>query len=246
MLNMTLSIASGLSFLHTTISGSRKPMIAHRDLKTKNILVKDDLTCCIADFGLALSEDDNIEEEVEKNNRETTIQYMAPEVLELYQRKRKALNDIQSYTRADIYSFGLVLWELCMATHMDVASHKDLHERTMYLTQPYENEINQEHSLYPKQQEREIMERLVLEKEIRPAIPAQWDLPNSPFENMANLMQECWKTKPESRRTALNVKKLIRKILNPKIIEETGSSQKYAGIQSNGSTIPMSQRVQIS
>ena len=74
------------------------------------------------------SEDDNIEEEVEKNNRETTIQYMAPEVLELYQRKRKALNDIQSYTRADIYSFGLVLWELCMATHMDVASHKDLHE----------------------------------------------------------------------------------------------------------------------
>ena len=83
-------------------------------------------------------------------------------------------------------------------------------------------------------------------QEIRPTIPAQWDLPNSPFENMANLMQECWKTKPESRRTALNVKKLIRKILNPKIIEETGSSQKYAGIQSNGSTIPMSQRVQIS
>ena len=37
-------------------------------------------------------------------------------------------------------------------------------QSAMYLTQPYENEINQEHSLYPKQQEREIMERLVLEK----------------------------------------------------------------------------------
>jgi len=28
-----------------------KPGIAHRDLKSKNILVKNDLTCCIADLG---------------------------------------------------------------------------------------------------------------------------------------------------------------------------------------------------
>ena len=31
-----------------------KPPIAHRDLKSKNILVKNDLTCCIADLGLAV------------------------------------------------------------------------------------------------------------------------------------------------------------------------------------------------
>lgn len=30
--------------------------LAHRDLKTKNILVKKDLTCCIADLGLAVKE----------------------------------------------------------------------------------------------------------------------------------------------------------------------------------------------
>jgi len=29
-----------------------KPAIAHRDIKTKNILVKADLTCCIADLGM--------------------------------------------------------------------------------------------------------------------------------------------------------------------------------------------------
>ena len=28
-----------------------KPGIAHRDLKSKNILVKTNLTCCIADLG---------------------------------------------------------------------------------------------------------------------------------------------------------------------------------------------------
>jgi bone morphogenetic protein receptor type-1B len=31
-----------------------KPAIAHRDMKTKNILVKKDGSCCIADLGLAV------------------------------------------------------------------------------------------------------------------------------------------------------------------------------------------------
>lgn len=31
-----------------------KPGIAHRDLKSKNILVKNNLTCCIADLGKIL------------------------------------------------------------------------------------------------------------------------------------------------------------------------------------------------
>ena len=53
---MAMSIASGLSFLHMPVSDTSrgKPKIAHRDIKTKNILVKDDLTCCIGDFGLAV------------------------------------------------------------------------------------------------------------------------------------------------------------------------------------------------
>jgi len=31
-----------------------KPAIAHRDIKSKNVLVKRDGTCCIADLGLAV------------------------------------------------------------------------------------------------------------------------------------------------------------------------------------------------
>merc|ERR1712061_602566 len=52
---MAYSSASGLAHLHKEIKATHgKPKIAHRDIKTRNILVKDDLSCCIADFGLAV------------------------------------------------------------------------------------------------------------------------------------------------------------------------------------------------
>lgn len=51
-LRMALSIASGLAHLHVEIFGTQgKPAIAHRDLKSKNILVKKNGHCCIADLG---------------------------------------------------------------------------------------------------------------------------------------------------------------------------------------------------
>lgn len=51
-LRMCLSIACGLIHLHTEIISSQgKPAIAHRDLKSRNILVKRNFECCIADLG---------------------------------------------------------------------------------------------------------------------------------------------------------------------------------------------------
>lgn len=52
------SMARGLMHLHEEIPASKadglKPAVAHRDFKSKNVLLKSDLTACIADFGLAL------------------------------------------------------------------------------------------------------------------------------------------------------------------------------------------------
>jgi len=51
-------IYRGLTYLHEEIPSERadlyKPAVAHRDFKSSNVLLKSDLTACIADFGLAL------------------------------------------------------------------------------------------------------------------------------------------------------------------------------------------------
>lgn len=95
---MALTIATGLAHLHMDIVGTfvkdlksqckdckecvGKPGIAHRDLKSKNILVKSNLTCAIGDLGLAvrhISKTDTID--IPSTHRVGTKRYMAPEVL---------------------------------------------------------------------------------------------------------------------------------------------------------------------
>ena len=62
---------------------SGKPAIAHRDLKSKNILVKSNGTCAIADLGLAVRYDSVIDTvDIVPNNRVGTKRYLAPEVSE--------------------------------------------------------------------------------------------------------------------------------------------------------------------
>ena len=85
MLTLAQSAISGITHLHTEIFGmAAKPAIAHRDIKTKNILVKHDYTCAIADLGLAViyrkaTHEVDIDE---RNNRVGTKRYMAPEILD--------------------------------------------------------------------------------------------------------------------------------------------------------------------
>lgn len=93
MLNILYTVAAGLCHLHTEIHGTQgKPGIAHRDIKSKNVLVKCAQTgaCCVADFGMAVtSRDATLPAQTttaagagNQNTRVGTKRYMAPEVLD--------------------------------------------------------------------------------------------------------------------------------------------------------------------
>ena len=97
---MARDIATGLTHLHLEISGTQgKPAIAHRDLKSRNILVKKDLTCVIADLGLCVKLTDQEEVDIPFNNKVGTKRYMAPELLD------ETINEKQfdAWKRADVY-----------------------------------------------------------------------------------------------------------------------------------------------
>lgn len=110
--------------LHEEIPPSKndghKPAIAHRDFKSKNVLLRADLSACIADFGLALIFAPG-KPCGDTHGQVGTRRYMAPEILE------GAINfNRDSFLRIDMYACGLVLWELvsrCTAQEVSVYNH---------------------------------------------------------------------------------------------------------------------------
>ena len=110
VLGLCYTAVCGLNHLHSEIVGREgKPAVAHRDLKTRNVLVKGDGVCCIADLGLGLRYDrasDSVEELPCK--RVGTRRYLAPEVIV----ETIGTRNFESFKRADMYSFGLVMWEV--------------------------------------------------------------------------------------------------------------------------------------
>ena len=110
MLQLAHSAAAGLVHLHTEIFGTQgKPAIAHRDIKSKNILVKRNGQCAIADLGLAVMHSQLTNTiDLGVNNKVGTKRYMAPELLD------ETLDPccFDSFRHVDVYALGLVFWEI--------------------------------------------------------------------------------------------------------------------------------------
>ncbi|KAK3932432.1 Bone morphogenetic protein receptor type-1B [Frankliniella fusca] len=197
LLMMALSIASGLTHLHTEIFGTKgKPAISHRDIKSKNILVKNDGQCAIADFGLAVryvSERDEIN--IAPNARVGTRRYMAPEVLD----ESLDTSSFDAFKMADMYSFGLVLWELGRRT---VTGDKQTVVDDYQL--PYWDCVPSDPSF-------EDMKDVVCLKKIRPPLPSRWQS-EEVLKTLGKVMQECWHPHPGVRLTSLRVKKTLGKL----------------------------------
>ncbi|XP_070297619.1 LOW QUALITY PROTEIN: activin receptor type-1-like [Salvelinus sp. IW2-2015] len=193
-LAMATSVACGLVHLHTEIFGTEgKPAIAHRDLKSKNILVTKELRCCIADLGLAVthSQSDN-QLDVGNNPKVGTKRYMAPEVLD----ESIQTDCFDAYKRVDIWAFGLVLWEIARRTYSNgiVEEYKP----------PFYDQVPNDPSF-------EDMRKVVCVEQQRPFIPNRW-FSDPTLCALVKLMKECWYQNPSARLTALRIKKTLNKI----------------------------------
>ncbi|XP_076264537.1 serine/threonine receptor kinase thickveins isoform X4 [Rhynchophorus ferrugineus] len=196
LLVMTKSIASGLSHLHTEIFSTRgKPAIAHRDIKSKNILVMRNGECCIADFGLAVKYlSDTQEIDVPPNVRSGTRRYMAPELLD----KSINMHDFEAHKKADMYAFSLVLWEM-----MRRCTTGDKMKVIDDYAVPY-------YDCVPNDPSFDDMMQVVCLKKIRPQISPRWESEEL-LQTITKIMQECWHTNPDVRLTSLRVKKTLSK-----------------------------------
>ncbi|XP_056352728.1 activin receptor type-1C [Oenanthe melanoleuca] len=197
MLRLALSVASGLAHLHMEIVGTQgKPAIAHRDLKSKNILVKRNESCAIADLGLAVKHDSVLNSiDIPQNPRVGTRRYMAPEILE----DAMNVSIFESFKRADMYSLGLVYWEI--ARRCSAGGITEEYQLPYY-------------DLVPSDPSIEDMRRVVCEQKLRPSIPNQWQSCEA-LRVLGRLMRECWRSSGAARLTALRVKKTLSQLCVP-------------------------------
>ncbi|XP_024438845.1 serine/threonine-protein kinase EDR1 isoform X2 [Populus trichocarpa] len=93
-IRMALDVARGMNCLHASI-----PTIVHRDLKSPNLLVDKNWTVKVCDFGLSRLKHNTF---LSSKSTAGTPEWMAPEVL----------RNEPSNEKCDVYSFGIILWEL--------------------------------------------------------------------------------------------------------------------------------------
>ncbi|KAK9512153.1 hypothetical protein O3M35_000637 [Rhynocoris fuscipes] len=201
------TMARGLMHLHEEMGPTKtegyKPAIAHRDFKSKNVLLKSDLTACIADFGLALVFQPG-KPCGDTHGQVGTRRYMAPEVLE------GAINfSRDAFLRIDMYACGLVLWELatrCTAQESAVGEYQ----------LPFEEEVGQHPTL-------EDMQECVVHKKQRPLLNNSWKS-HPGLLSLCDTMEECWDHDAEARLSASCVMERIisqsRLVTRPLLIND--------------------------
>lgn len=201
LLRMASSIATGLAHLHMEIVGTQgKPAIAHRDLKSKNILVKKTGVCAIGDLGMAVKYDPlSGAIDIPQTGKVGTKRYLSPEILN----DTIDMENFECFKQNDVYALGLVLWEICQRS-IPSGRQKPL---DLEFRLPYSEYVAPDPSF-------EEMRKVVCIEKLRPEIPAEDWLQDTVLAEITKIMQECWYENAVSRLTALRVKKSLTTIID--------------------------------
>uniref|UniRef100_A0A3Q3W228 receptor protein serine/threonine kinase n=1 Tax=Mola mola TaxID=94237 RepID=A0A3Q3W228_MOLML len=202
---LTHSITRGLAYLHTEIfkGDLYKPAISHRDLNSRNVLVKADSTCVIIDFGLSMKLTGNRparhgEEENAAISEVGTIRYMAPEVLE----GAVNLRDCESALKqVDMYALGLIYWETFMRC-TDLFPGESVPE--------YQMAFQAEAGNHPTFED---MQVLVSREKQRPKFPEAWKENSLAVRSLKETMEDCWDQDAEARLTAQCAEERLAELL---------------------------------
>ncbi|XP_037370742.1 anti-Muellerian hormone type-2 receptor isoform X2 [Talpa occidentalis] len=208
---MALSLSQGLAFLHEERwqDGQYKPGIAHRDLSSQNVLIREDGSCAIADLGLALvlpglhqpptwtpPQPRGPAAVMEAG----TQRYMAPELLD----KTLDLQDWGAALRqADVYSLALLLWEI-------LSRCPDLWPDNS--PPPFQLAYEAELGSAPTTCE---LWALAVEQRRRPYIPSTWHRLATDPSGLRDLLEDCWDADPEARLTAECVRQRLAALAHP-------------------------------
>uniref|UniRef100_A0A7N8XXF7 receptor protein serine/threonine kinase n=1 Tax=Mastacembelus armatus TaxID=205130 RepID=A0A7N8XXF7_9TELE len=199
------SVTRGLAYLHTELfkGDLYKPAVSHRDLNSRNILVKADGTCVIIDFGLSMKLTGNRptrhgEEENTAISEVGTIRYMAPEVLE----GAVNLRDCESALKqVDMYALGLVYWETFMRC-TDLFPGESVPE--------YQMAFQAEAGNHPTFED---MQVLVSREKQRPKFPEAWKENSLAVRSLKETMEDCWDQDAEARLTAQCAEERLAELL---------------------------------
>jgi len=203
---MISTTVNGLEYIHKEIIGtSGKHAIAHRDVKSKNILVKSNGECCIGDLGLATRADWTSNTEpasptarlYEKGNLQVgTKRYMAPEVL------NNSLDQTQfnNFKRADVYSMSLVMWEVLNRTQLTPEYQCPPYRLPYYEHYPNDPSLEQMHDIIVKFQQRPDAEF------------GEFIYQNDDLLRVKCLFEECWAHDAMARLPTLRLKKSMYEI----------------------------------
>ncbi|KAK0213802.1 kinase-like domain-containing protein, partial [Armillaria fumosa] len=100
-LTSLIQIAEGMKYLH-----NHSPPIVHADIRGANILVMDDLRCCLADFGLSLFAESQALESSSRMKK-GSIRWLAPEYIH-----PDIVIDRAYVTARDVYAYGCTFVEI--------------------------------------------------------------------------------------------------------------------------------------